>query len=161
MPPWARLHALALLYSGGVGIGDERRFFSLGGFVQQDILRALFLNRPQGCCTYLRGYDPGFVAGDQYHLLSVEYRAPLLWFERSKDTFPVYLRRLNGAIFGDAGDAFFGSLKFGNLHYGAGAELRLETHLIYYIDAEIMLGFAHGFSDQGGNHAYLVFSFPF
>jgi Tol biopolymer transport system component len=160
-PPWARLHALALLYSGGVGIGDKRGFFSLGGFVQQDLVRALFLNLPQGCCTYLRGYDPQVVAGDQYHLLSAEYRAPLLWFERGSATFPVYLRRLHGAIFADAGDAFFGSLKLGEIRYGAGAELRLLTTLIYYIDAELLLGFAHGFSKEGGNHAYLVFSFPF
>ena len=31
-PPWARLHALALLWSGGIGIGDKRDFFGLGGF---------------------------------------------------------------------------------------------------------------------------------
>ena len=49
-PPWARLHALALLWSGGIGIGDKRDFFGLGGFFEQDILRTLFLGRPQ-CCT--------------------------------------------------------------------------------------------------------------
>ena len=57
-PPWARLHALALLWSGGIGIGDKRDFFALGGFQEQDVLRAIFLNRPQ-CCIFLRGYPPG------------------------------------------------------------------------------------------------------
>jgi Tol biopolymer transport system component len=160
-PPWARLQAIALLYSGGVGIGDKRQFFQLGGYVQQDLLRALFLNQPQGCCTYLRGYAPGAVVGDQYHLVSAEYRTPLLWFERSKDTFPVYLRRLNGAAFVDAGDAFFGALKLGDVRYGVGTELRLEATFIYYIEAEILAGFARGLSKDGGNHAYVVFSFPF
>ena len=49
--PWARLHVLALLWSGGVGIGDKRDFFYLGGFYEQDVLKAVFLNRPQ-CCTF-------------------------------------------------------------------------------------------------------------
>jgi Tol biopolymer transport system component len=160
-PPWARLHALALLYSGGVGIGDKRSFFGIGGFVQQDLLRALFLNQPQGCCTFLRGYDPNALVGDQFHLLSAEYRAPLLWFERGKDTFPIYLRRLHGAIFADAGDAFFGALKLGDIHYGVGAELRLDAVFVYAVEANIQLGYARGLSKDGGDHIYLVFTFPF
>jgi len=95
-PPWARLQALALFYSGGIGIGDKRAFFGLGGFVEQDLLRALFLNQRQ-CCTYLRGYQPNATVGDQYHLLSVEYRSPLLWIERGSATFPIYVRRVHGA----------------------------------------------------------------
>ena len=31
-PPWARLHAIGILYRGGVGIGDTRDVFALGGF---------------------------------------------------------------------------------------------------------------------------------
>jgi hypothetical protein len=159
-PPWARLHALAVLYSGGVGIGDKRAFFGLGGFVQQDLLRALFLNQHQ-CCTYLRGYAPNAVVGDQYHLLSAEYRTPLLWLERGTATFPVYLRRLHGAVFVDAGDAFVGAFKPGDIRYGVGAELRFQLKLIYYIDSEIQLGYARGLSEGGGEHVYLVTSFPF
>ncbi len=154
-PPWARLQALALLYSGGIGIGDKRSFFGLGGYVQQDLLRALFLNQRQ-CCTYLRGYGPNTMVGDQYHLVSAEYRAPLLWFERGTATFPVYLRRLYGALFADAGDAFFGALKLGDIRYGVGAELRLALNLVYYVETEIQLGFARGLSKDGSDHFYLV-----
>src|SRR5207244_2553147 len=49
-PPWAKLQALALTYSGGVGIGDKRAIYHIGGFYEQDLVRAFFLNRRQ-CCT--------------------------------------------------------------------------------------------------------------
>jgi hypothetical protein len=159
-PPWARLHALALLYAGGIGVPEGEPFFGLGGFVQQDLLRALFLQQRQ-CCTYLRGYDPSTMVGDQFHLFSAEYRAPLLWLERGYSTFPVYLRRLHGAAFLDAGEAFYGSLKPENIRYGVGAELRFQMTLVYYIDAEIQVGVARGLSTGGSNHAYVVSSFPF
>ncbi|HEY2729470.1 MAG TPA: hypothetical protein VGK52_05970 [Polyangia bacterium] len=159
-PPWARLQALAILYSGGVGIGDKRAFFGLGGFVEQDLLRALFLNQRQ-CCTYLRGYQPNATVGDQYHLLSVEYRSPLLWIERGSATFPMYVRRVHGALFSDAGEAFVGALKLGDIRTSVGAELRLEATLIYYIAAEIQLGVARGLAKGGSDQIYLVTSFPF
>jgi Tol biopolymer transport system component len=160
-PPWSRLHALALLYSGGVGIGDKRGFFGLGGYVEQDLLRALFLNSPRQCCNYLRGYQPNTMVGDQYHLLSAEYRSPLVWIERGSSTFPVYPRRVNGALFADAGEAFSGALKPKDIRYGVGAELRLQMTLVYYIEADVHLGVARGLSRGGGDQIYLVSSFPF
>ncbi len=159
-PPWARLQALAILYSGGVGIGDKRAPFELGGYVQQDLLRAVFLNTRQ-CCTYLRGYAPNAMVGDQYHLLSTEYRSPLLWIERGYSTFPVYLRRLYGAAFVDAGAAFFGALHPSDLRYGVGGELRFQFKLFYYVESEVQLGFARGLSKDGSNQVYFVTSFPF
>jgi hypothetical protein len=159
-PPWARLQALAVLYSGGVGIGDKRFFFGLGGFVEQDLLRSLFLNRRQ-CCTFLRGYQPNATVGDQYHLLSVEYRSPLLWIERGFSTFPIYLRRLYGAVFADAGEAFFGALRVKDIRKSVGAELRFQVNLVYYIESEIQLGVARGLDKGGSDQLYLVTSFPF
>jgi Tol biopolymer transport system component len=159
-PPWARLHALALLYSGGVGIGDKRAVFGLGGFVDQDLVRTLFRNRRQ-CCTYLRGYQPNAAVGDQYHLFSAEYRSPLLWIERGYETFPVYLRRLYGAVFADAGNAFFGRFRPQDLRYGVGAELRFQFNLVYYLESELQLGVARGLSKGGGDQLYFVTSFPF
>jgi Tol biopolymer transport system component len=159
-PPWARLQALALSYSGGIGIGDKRAVFGIGGYVEQDLLRSLFLNRRQ-CCTHLRGYAPNVVVGDQYHLLSIEYRSPLLWIERGYSTFPVYLRRLYGAAFVDAGAAFFGALHPGDIHYGVGGELRFQFKLFYYVESEVQLGVARGLSKGGADQIYFVTSFPF
>jgi Tol biopolymer transport system component len=159
-PPWARLHALALLYSGGLGVGDKRVVFGLGGFVEQDLLRTLFRNTRQ-CCTFLRGYTPNQAIGDQFHLVSAEYRAPLLWIERGYQTFPVYLRRVYGAAFTDVGNAFFGRLEPSKLRVGVGAELRLQLTLAYYIESEIQLGVARGLVNGGSDQIYVVTSFPF
>lgn len=158
-PPWARLQALALSYSGGIA-SDNRGVFGVGGYVQQDVLRSVFLNKRQ-CCTFLRGYQPNAMVGDQYHLLSAEFRSPLLWIERGYDTFPIYLRRLYGAAFVDSGAAFFGALRPGDIRYGVGGELRFQFKIIYYVESEVQLGFARGLSEGGGNQLYLVTTFPF
>jgi Tol biopolymer transport system component len=159
-PPWARLHALAMIYAGGVGIGDKRALFGLGGFVEQDLVRSAFLNRRQ-CCLFLRGYPAGSLVGDQYHLVSAEYRAPLLVIERSYATFPVYVRRVSGAAFVDAGNAFYGTFRASDLKVGVGGELRLEMHLAYYLPTEVQLGVARGLTAGGGNQIYFVSAFPF
>jgi Tol biopolymer transport system component len=159
-PPWGKLHALALVYSGGVGIGDKRSVFAIGGFAQQDLVRSVFLNRRQ-CCLFLRGYSPGAFVGDQYHIVSAEYRAPFLSFEKGHDTFFVYLRRLHGALVADAGNAFFGDLRLGDLKYGVGAELRFEFTLFYYLPSELQLGVAKGLSTGGVLDYYFVTAFNF
>jgi hypothetical protein len=158
-PPWARLHALAFLYAGGVGIGDKRSIFGLGGFEHQDLVRALFYQRRQ-CCLFLRGYPQGFVRGDQFHLFSLEYRAPLLTIERGYYTFPLYLRRIHGAIFSDVGNAFFGDLSSNGWLVGTGVELRLDFKVGYYYESQVQFGIAKGLSKGGVTDYYWVTSFP-
>ena len=110
-PPWARLHALALLWAAASASATSAQFFGLGGFFEQDLLRAIFLNRPQ-CCTFLRGYPANSFVGDSYQIVSAEYRAPLLRIERGYQTFPAYFRQLWGAVFVDAGNAYQGRFQF-------------------------------------------------
>jgi hypothetical protein len=152
--PWARLHVLALIWSGGVGIGDKRDFFALGGFAEQDILRSIFLNRAQ-CCTFLRGYPTNSFIGDAYQFASAEYRAPLLRIERGYQTFPAYVRQLWAAIFVDAGNAYEGRFKPSDLKADVGAEANLGLNLFYYLESQIKIGYAHGFNEQGGDQWYL------
>jgi hypothetical protein len=158
-PPWARLHALAFLYAGGVGIGDKRSLFVLGGFEQQDLVRALFYQRRQ-CCLFLRGYPLGVVAGDQFHLISAEYRAPLLTIERGYSTFPFYLRRIQGAVFSDLGNAFFGDFTRHGWKLGTGVELRLDFKLGYYFETQVQFGVAKGLSKGGVTDYYWVTTIP-
>jgi hypothetical protein len=158
-PPWAKLHALALLYSGGAGVGDRRSFFALGGFTDQDVIRSLFLRRQQ-CCFFLRGYQAGSLVGDQFQLLSAEYRLPLLVLENGYQTFPLYLRRVSGAVFADAGNAFQGQFHPSDLKYGVGAQLRFEMKLVYYLETQFQIGFAKGLSSGGGNQYYFVTAIP-
>ena len=154
-PPWAKLHALAMSLNGGIGIGDKRQLFVIGGFVEQDLLRAIFLNRrAQG--LFLRGYPANAFGGDTYNLLSTEYRAPLVWIERGYRTFPLYLRRIWGSVFVDAGNAYFGQFRPSDIKVGAGAEARLQFNIAHYLETELKLGFAHGFHASGGNQLYFV-----
>jgi hypothetical protein len=154
-PPWARLHALALLWSGGIGIGDKRDFFGLGGFFEQDVLKTLFLGRPQ-CCTFLRGYPPNSFVGDHYQIASAEYRAPLLRIERGYKTFPAYFRQLWGAVFVDTGNAYQGRFMPSQLKTDVGAEANVSLNLFYYLETQLKLGYAYGFSAPGGNQWYFL-----
>jgi outer membrane protein assembly factor BamA len=158
-PPWARLHALALLAEGGYSIGDARQFFSLGGYPDQDVLRSVLLR--QQAFTFLRGYPPNVVSGDSFVVASGEYRAPLLWIERGYQTFPLYLRRIWGAGFVDAGNAFQGPFHPSELKTDAGAEAHLLFSAGWYLEAQITLGWAHGFQSGGGNQLYFVASGTF
>jgi hypothetical protein len=158
-PPWARLHALALYATGGVSMGDQRQFFSLGGYGEQDVLRSILLK--QQAFTFLRGYPVNVVSGDSFVVASAEYRAPLYWIERGYQTFPAFLRRLWGAAFVDAGNAWQGPFHFGQLKTDAGVEAHLLFSLGWYLEPQITLGWAHGFQSGGGNQLYFVASATF
>jgi hypothetical protein len=158
-PPWARLHALALYAAGGTSMGDQRSFFSLGGYADQDVLRAVLLK--QQSFTFLRGYPVNFVSGDSFVVASAEYRAPLYWIERGYQTFPLYLRRIWGAGFVDAGNAWQGPFHAGQLKTDVGAEAHLLFSAGWYLQPQITLGWAHGFQDGGGNQLYFVASATF
>ena len=99
---------------------------------------------------------PDNFVGDTYHMLSVEYRAPLVWIEHGYRTFPLYLRRIWGAAFTDAGNAFFGPFHPQDVKVGSGAEVHLQFNLAYYLEADLKIGFAHGFSAPGGDQVYVV-----
>jgi hypothetical protein len=158
-PPWARLHALALYAAGGVSMGDQRQFFSLGGYGDQDVLRSVLLK--QQSFTFLRGYPVNFVSGDTFAVASAEYRAPLTWIERGYQTFPAFLRRLWGAAFFDAGNAWQGPFHFEQLKTDAGVEAHLLFSLGWYLEPQITLGWAHGFQSGGGDQLYFVASATF
>ena len=144
---------------GGFGIGDQREFFALGGYGYQDVLRGVLLNQQQ--FAFLRGYPVNVVSGDSFLVASAEYRFPLLWIERGFGTFPLYLRRIWGTAFVDAGDAFQGPFHASELKTDAGFEGHLEFVLFYYIDTQVQLGWAHGFQSGGGNQLYFVTAFSF
>ena len=109
----------------------------------------------------MRGYPINVVSGDSYLVLTGEYRAPLLWIERGYDTNFVYLRRIWGTAFADAGNAFQGKFQPDKLKTDAGVEAHLEMQLFWFIDTQLQLGVAHGFQSGGGNRLYFVSSFSF
>jgi len=159
--PWADEHVLALRLGGGVGIGNlsRRGVFFVGGFPEQDVLRTLFgLDRPAG--VYLRGYPPGVVYGNQYHLFNLEYRMPLFDIEKGFGSLPIYFTHVHATAFVDVGNAFFGALEPEDLKVGLGAELLLEMVIGYALPTTFRIGYARGLMEEGGDEFHFLIGRP-
>ena len=57
--------------------------FALGGVPAQDVAQSIVNSTRTSSIGYLRGYGPRAVAGNQYHLLNLEYRQEL-WHDRAR-----------------------------------------------------------------------------
>jgi hypothetical protein len=110
----------------------------------------------------LRGYEPGALGGTAFWLGTAELRFPLLAPLLGRSTWPVFLRRIHGAVFADAGDAFDlpGELEFSgrpgrleDLRIGVGGEIRLEMVFGYWLRTEIRLGAARPLGPIDGGRA--------
>ena len=108
-PPWARLHALALITAGRLSRwATSASSSSLGGYGEQDVLRGVLLKQQpvRRSCAAIR---PTSCPGDSYLVVSAEYRAPLA-LDRAR--LPDASRSTCGASgatrFFDAGNAFQG-----------------------------------------------------
>jgi len=160
--PWADDHVIALRLGGGIAAGDlsRRGIFFIGGFPEQDLLSAVIdATRVGG--VYLRGYPPGMVFGDQFHLFNFEYRLPLFNIEKGVLSLPIYFNHVHMAAFADCGNAFFYNLKPQELKVGVGAELLLEMVLGYYLPATFRVGYARGLMEGGGNEFHFLLGNPF
>jgi hypothetical protein len=145
---------LALRLAGGIGRGSlgGRAPFRLGGVSAPDPLAAVLLGTT-GSSDQLRGYESGRLRGNAFVLANFELRVPIAAPQAGRSTWPVFLRRVHGALFVDAGDAFetgdepgfdVHPFRWDAIRFGAGAELRAETFIAYYLPLEVRLGVAHG-----------------
>jgi len=159
---WAKNHTLSISYVGGIGGGDlnRRGIYYIGGFAPGgDFLRALLLGQSSATAN-LRGYAPNVAFGDQFHLLSAEYHFPILWLQRGYETLPLFLWRLHGVVFSDAGAAFFGKLSKERIKASVGGEVRLDGLIGYYLPFTIQLGYAYGFMEGAENQVYFLLNNP-
>ncbi len=158
--PWR--HVLALRVSGGISEARDagRRQYAIGGLAPHDVFLALQESTPVGT-FHVRGHLPSARSGNRYLRGHVEYRFPLIRISSGAGTLPVFLERLNGAIFVDAGLASSRNLVVEDGIYGVGAELRLSTALGYTEAADFRMGLARGFGVGGIWDAYLVYGFEF
>jgi outer membrane protein assembly factor BamA len=152
--PYTRHVVLALRVAGGAADGTigGRAPFKLGGYEDPDVLAFLpgTISSPS---DQLRGYPRSALQGTAYLLGNVELRFPLAAPTRGRSTWPLFLRRVHGALFVDAGDAFDlpGELAIAGheldaeqIRFGAGAELRLEVVLGYHLRTDVRVGVARG-----------------
>jgi hypothetical protein len=157
--PWFKGHVLALLFSGAFSRGDAAATdsYGLGGFPQQDLLMSLVNGAPV-TGRYLRGFQSLAFRGDTQALLNAEYRFPLAWIHRGPGTVPLVARRLWATVFADAGGAWQGRPRIGDMHADAGLEVALSTNLFLGLDATFRLGWAHGFGAFGRDVIYFLFT---
>lgn len=152
--PFTRHVVLATRLSGALGHGSLGGSppFSLGGIPSTDLL-ALTTLQSFSPSDLLRGYAAGQFAGNGTLSATVELRFPLFSPEAGRSTWPIFLRRVHAAVFADFGEAFVQGTERGysgpdfhweRLRMGAGAELRLETALAYWLLTDIRLGVARG-----------------
>jgi len=158
--PLTRHVVLATRLSGAIGHGSLGGSppFSIGGIPATDLL-ALTTLQAFSASDQLRGYPAGLFEGNGTASASVELRFPLFAPEAGRSTWPIFLRRVHGAVFADFGEAFVQGTERGysgpdfhwkRLRAGAGAELRLETALAYWLLTDIRLGVARGLGKPFG-----------
>ena len=69
--------------------------------------------------------------GRKAGLASLEYRFPITDIELGLSSTPVFLRRVHGAVFAEAGNAWDNAFRSKEFKRSAGAEVRLDTDLAY------------------------------
>ena len=168
--PWTRHWVLLLRASGGVAhgtLGDSSPFTIGGPALQVDPLAYLLGALPGGDTQALRGYAPSALGGTGFYLGTVELRFPIAAPELGRNTWPIYLRRIHGSVFTDAGDAFDlpGEVPvagyradLAHTRFGVGAELGLEMVFGYWLRTDVRLGIARPLGPifQGGREQDLL-----
>jgi hypothetical protein len=156
---WGATPMLAVRLAGAVRAGDliGPGGFSLGGVPPQDIVMSIVNNTRLGVSGYLRGYPSRVLAGNQFHLLNLEYRQELFQIERGVDTFPIYLRRVDLAVLGDGATAFdtaFNAAR--DVRVSLGGALRLDAFFGYFMPGTFEIGYSRGLAHDGINETWLL-----
>lgn len=156
---WGKTPVLAFRLVGALRAGDTVRLggFGLGGVPAQDVVQSIVDSTRSSSTGYLRGYEPRTVAGNQYHLLNIEYRQALYYIEHGVQTLPVYLRRLHMALLADVGTAFDTTFDWDrDMRASLGAALRLDAYFGYFVPGTFEVGYAHGLTSEGIGEAWFL-----
>lgn len=156
---WGETPVLSFRLVGALRAGDVIRLggFGLGGVPAQDVVSSIVRSTRGSSTGYLRGYEPRTVAGNQYHLLNVEYRQALWYVERGVQTLPVYIRRLHMAVLADVGTAFDTSFNWDrDMRASLGGALRLDAFFGYFIPGTFEIGYARGLTDEGIHETWFL-----
>ncbi len=149
--PWRHHVLLARAFAGtSTGQVTPQGAFALGGDNPGDITISLDEQN-----VYLRGYPANSFRGQKAALMSLEYRFPVENLEKGLDTKPIFFRRVHGAVFAEAGNAWNGTFHGADLKRAVGAEVRFDLYLAYNLPVTFRFGFAVGLDDKGKNLAFI------
>lgn len=160
--PWVEYQVLAIRYAGGVGGGSigQRPVYAIGGYGDATVFDGLLNNVVLGGAA-LRGYAPGVRRGNQYHLLQLEYRFPIVRPQAGLGTLPFFVNRLWASVYADTGDAFSDDIDFTRWLMGVGFELFVEFTTGYTDLFRLRMGVARGLANEGLTQFYAHLGVPF
>ena len=75
-------------------------------------------------------------------MVNVDYRLPLWRVGRGIGTIPVFLRTVHGAVFFDAGQAWTGGFRWGDVRTSFGGEISADTVLGFALPLTFTAGAA-------------------
>jgi outer membrane protein assembly factor BamA len=150
-------HVWFVSVRGGLARGDidKRRTWLLGGLPRGSLFLDAWTGARYGA-GYLRGYPDAVDAGDGYLLATCEWRFPVLEVQQGLFTAPVFVDRVRGVAFADAGLVFDDVPRGTAVKRGIGAELLMDTVVFYLLPLDFRLGIARGL-DRGGLDAQVYF----
>ena len=167
--PWAHDQVWAARLEGGwrAGHADYLRMYRLGGVPPTDIISDV-LNLAQHAPVWFRGFAPDAYVGSSYHLLVNEFRFPLMRGRTGLDSLPIFFKDLHGALFADAGMVWGGeaSRREGlaetkpTLGLSLGGEIRLDLELLFGLNLNLRLGYAHGLGEHSRGQVYFFLAPP-
>jgi hypothetical protein len=144
---------VALHLAGGISqgtLGGEYPF-SLGGVPTPDVanllLSALGFASAGSQPDQLRGYPSGAFQGSHLAAGTFELRFPIAAPQWGWSTWPIFLRRISGAVFLDAGNAWVplgGVPWWQRIRFGTGAEVSVELVLGFYLPVILRVGLGQG-----------------
>jgi hypothetical protein len=156
---WGKTPVLFMRLVGALRTGDLVRAggFGLGAVPAQDVVQSIVNSTRVGPTGYLRGYPSRTVAGNQYHLLNLEYRQELGQIERGLQTLPFYLRRVHMALLGDIGTAYDTTFVANrDMRVSVGAALRVDAFFGYFVPGTFELGYSRGLIQGGVNETWFL-----
>jgi Tol biopolymer transport system component len=125
--------------------------FSLGGIPPPDVagllLGALGFAAVGAQPNQLRGYPSGIFQGSHLASGTLELRFPIVAPQWGISTWPLFLRRISGAAFLDAGNAWVpldGVPWWQRVRFGTGAELDVELVVGFYLPVVLRVGVGQG-----------------
>jgi outer membrane protein assembly factor BamA len=153
---------LAARIGAGTTLGDRPRqdTFVIGGYPEATLLDVLRTNP-----GLLRGYESNAFEGRSYTVANLEYRFPVFTVQRGWRSVPVFLRRLRGAFFVDAAEAWGNdgsdAFRLEDLKTAVGGSLGIDTSIGYSLPATVEVVVARGLAAQGDTKVYLRFGLAF
>jgi Tol biopolymer transport system component len=149
--PWKHQVLLLRAFAGtSTGQATPQGAYQLGGDNPGDITLTVDDQN-----VTLRGYPANVLHGQKAALGSLEYRFPISLLEQGYDTKPFYYRKLHGAVFFEAGDAWNGTFHESDVRRSVGVEARLDMTLGYYLPLTLRFVIAKGLDEEGKLQIYL------